>query len=117
MREFILDDFLDSRIGLWSARLNWYADIGGSEHEFEFLVIPDAKVTEFAPQGSRWAYATPTLPTGVTPVALQGQTPNWSLSNTEYGMAWRSNITGWDLSLNWFYGWKDNPVLDKNLTL
>ncbi|PJA31070.1 MAG: hypothetical protein CO187_10705, partial [Zetaproteobacteria bacterium CG_4_9_14_3_um_filter_53_7] len=32
MREFMLDDFLDSRIGLWAARLNWYADIGGSQH-------------------------------------------------------------------------------------
>ncbi len=117
MQEFLLDDFLDSRVGVVAARLNYYAYLGGHEHEFEFLAIPDAKVTTFAPRGARWAYATPTLPAGVTPVVLPGNTPHWSLSNTEYGVAWRSNITGWDLSLNWFYGWKDNPVLEKSLKL
>jgi len=116
MQEFLLDDFLDSRVGVVAARLNYYAYLGGHEHEFEFLVIPDAKVTEFSPQGSRWAYATPTFPAGVTPVFIQGKKPNWSFNNSEYGLAWRSNVNGWDVSLNWFYGWKDNPVLDKRLT-
>jgi len=117
MQEFLLDDFLDSRVGVVAARLNYYAYLGGNEHEIEFLVIPDAKVTKFAPQGSRWAYAKPTLPTGLTPVSAQGNKPNWSLKNTEYGIAWRSKVAGWDVSLNWFYGWKDNPVLDKNIVL
>lgn len=117
MQEFLLDDFLDSRVGVVAARLNYYSYLDGNEHELEFLIIPDAKVSKFAPQGSRWAYATPTLPAGVTPVLLQGQEPNWSPRNTEYGVAWRSNLSGWDVSLNWFYGWQDHPALDKRLSL
>jgi len=116
MREFILDDFLDSRIGLWSARLNWYADIGGSEHEFEFIVIPDARPGEFAPAGSRWAFALPALPAGTALAVAAGDEPGWRLADTEAGVAWRSNVSGWDLSLNWFYGWKDTPNLQKNAT-
>ncbi len=116
MREFMLDDFLDSRIGLWSARLNWYADIGGSQHEFEFIVIPDARPGELAPAGSRWAFAPPAAPAGVAVAVLPGDEPGWRPSDVEAGMAWRSNVSGWDLSLNWFYGWKDSPNMQKNLT-
>ena len=116
MREFLLDDFLDSRIGLVAARLNYYAYLGDSEHEFEFIVTPDAKVAEVAPLGSRWGFALPTLPAGVTPVIQSGSKPNWSIKNSEYGAAWRANLNGWDLSLNWFYGWKDTPNLQKQLT-
>lgn len=115
MREFILDDFLDSRIGLIAARLNYYAYLGGSEHEFELIIIPDAKVAETAPVGSRWGFTLPTVPAGITPVILAGEEPNWTAKNVEYGAAWRSNLSGWDLSLNWFYGWKDTPNLQKQL--
>ena len=104
MREFILDDFLDSRIGLVAARLNYYAYLNDSEHEFEFVVIPDAKPAEIAPLGSRWGFSLPAIPTGVTAVIVAGEEPNWAAGNVEYGAAWRSNLSGWDLSLNWFYG-------------
>ena len=116
MREFILDDFLDSRIGLWSARLNWYANIDGSEHEFEFIVIPDARPGEVAPAGSRWAYALPAAPAGTVLAIQAGDEPGWRPADIEVGMAWRSNISGWDLSLNWFYGWKDSPNMQKNMS-
>lgn len=109
LREFILDDFLDSRIGLWSVRLNYYAEIGGSEHELEFIIIPDARVTKLAPVGSRWG-----MPS-VAAVSMAPEKPNWAAGNTEFGLAWRANISGWDLSLNYFYGWKDNPNLFKQL--
>ena len=108
MREFILDDFLDSRIGVVAARLNYYPDTD-VEQEIELLVIPDAKPAQAAPAGSRWALQTPQPPTGIV-VQVQGyDKPNWSLKNTEYGAAWRANIAGWDVSANDFYGWKDSP--------
>ncbi len=115
MREFMLDDFLDSRIGLVAARLNYYTYLDGNEHEFEFVMIPDARPAELAPTGSRWGFALPTLPAGVTPVIRSGNDPNWAAKNMEYGAAWRSNLGGWDLSLNWFYGWKDTPSIQKRL--
>jgi len=115
LREFILDDFLDSRIGLWSARLNYYADIGGAENEFEFIAIPDARPTEFAPAGSRWGFSLPAAAPGISVVNLAAGQPNWSLKNTELGMAWRANIAGWDVSLNYFYNWNDRPNLFRQM--
>jgi len=115
MREFILDDFLDSRIGLWSAKLNGYTDIAGLESEFEFIVVPDARPVKLAPSGSRWAYRFPPPPAGINVAIAAANKPMWRPSDIEAGMAWRSNIAGWDISLNWYYGWKDTPNLLKKL--
>ncbi|MDQ6978724.1 MAG: hypothetical protein Q9M09_00945 [Mariprofundaceae bacterium] len=108
MREFILDDFLDSRMGLAAARLNWYPD-SDIEQEVELLLIPDAKVAHAAPTGSRWAFATAPVPTGITVQQRTTEQPNWSAKNSEAGIAWRGNVSGWDLSANYFYGWKSTP--------
>jgi len=115
MREFILDDFLDSRIGVVAARLNYYPDTA-TEQEIELLIVPDAKPAKTAPSGSRWALTTPTPPTGLRIQNLATQQPNWSTKNTEYGAAWRGNIKGWDLSANYFYGWKDSPNAFRKIT-
>jgi hypothetical protein len=114
MREFILDDYLDSRIGLVAARLNWYPDTD-VEQEVEWLVIPDAQPAQPAPAGSRWAFATLATPPGLRLQQLAPEQPNWSARNTEAGMAWRANINGWDVSGNYFYGWKDTPNALRNL--
>jgi len=115
LREFILDDFLDSRIGVVAARLNYYPDTN-IEQEIELLIIPDAKPAQAAPSGSRWAFATPALPAGTTLNMLPSEQPNWSVKNTEYGAAWRGNVDGWDISTNYFYGWKDTPNAFRKLT-
>jgi len=108
LREFILDDFLDSRIGMVAARLNWYPD-SDIEQEFEFLLIPDAQVARLAPLGSRWAVKTPPPPAGLAVRLLPEQRPGWSLRDSEAGLAWRATIAGWDVSLNYFHGWKHLP--------
>jgi len=115
MREFILDDFLDSRVGLVAARLNYYPDTE-MEQEIELLVIPDARAAQAAPAGSRWAFHTPTTPAGLSLKTLPTEQPNWSVKNTEYGAAWRGNLEGWDVSANYFYGWKDSPNAFRRIT-
>ncbi len=115
MQEFLLDDFLDSRMGVLAMRLNYYAYLGDSEHEFEFLFIPDAKTAEFAPSGSRWAYAMPVPPSGMSLQIGQGNKPGFGVSDAEYGLAWRSNLDGWDVSINYFDGWKDTPAIQKSI--
>ncbi len=115
MREFLMDDFLDSRMGLVAARLNYYAVVDGHEHEFEFVLIPDAKPAEFAPRGSRWAYQIPTPPAGFSLNVAEGNKPSFGASDAEYGLAWRANLDGWDVSLNWFNGWKDTPAIQKSI--
>ncbi|MDX8389387.1 MAG: DUF1302 family protein [Mariprofundaceae bacterium] len=114
-REFILDDFLDLRIGLWAARLNYYAYMAGQEHEFELLFIPDLQMAKFAPFGSRWGFQPTAFPKGIEVRPLPEEHPKRSLANSELGAAWRSRVAGWDLSLNWFYGWQDTPNIEKNL--
>jgi hypothetical protein len=113
MREFILDDFLDSRIGLFALRLNYYPATD-TEQEIEVLVIPDARTVEAAPPGSRWALATPPPPPGLAVQSLPDDTPDWG--DTEFGLAWRSNRAGWDVSLNYFNGWKDTPNVFREIT-
>lgn len=108
MREFILDDFLDSRIGLPAARVNWYPD-SDIEQEFEVVVIPKFRAVEAAPAGSRWALATPPLPPGLSLNALPERTSDWSLNNPELGLAWRATLGEWDVSLNYYHGRKDTP--------
>ncbi len=108
MREFILDDFLDSRIGVAAARFDWYPD-SDIEQEVEFVLVPDARPAEAAPAGSRWAFARPRLPPGIVLRTLPGVEPGWSLKDPEYGAAWRATLGEWDVSLNYFHGWKDTP--------
>ncbi len=108
MREFILDDFLDSRIGVVAAKLNYYPDTA-TEQEIELLLIPDARPAREAAVTSRWAFARPAVPPGLNLQMLPRQQPNWSMTNSEAGAAWRGNLHGWDVSLNYFYGWKDTP--------
>jgi len=115
LREFILDDFLDSRIGLVAARLNYYPDTD-IEQEIELIIIPDAQPTQTAPTGSRWVLSTQNPPAGFSVQTLANEQPNWSAKNTEYGAAWRGNIEGWDLSANYFYGWKDSPNAFRKVT-
>jgi len=114
-REFILDDFLDSRIGLIAARLNYYPETD-IEQEVELIFIPDAQSAQAAPTGSRWAFATPALPAGLSLQQLASKQPNWSAANAEAGSAWRGNLDGWDLSANYFYGWKDSPNAFRQIT-
>ncbi|MDQ6961360.1 MAG: hypothetical protein Q9M28_02360 [Mariprofundaceae bacterium] len=104
MRAFILDDFLDSRMGLVAARVNYYPQTD-MEQEIEVLWIPDARPTRAAPTGSAWAMST----AGAVLPMLPRHKPNFSAQNSELGMAWRANLSGWDMSLNYFYGWKDSP--------
>jgi len=108
MREFILDDFLDSRIGLFAARLNYYPDTA-MEQEVELLLVPDARPAQSAPAGSRWAFSMPPIPAGMVLNSLAQDKPNWAPDNMEVGAVWRGNVHGWDLSANYFYGWKDSP--------
>jgi len=115
LREFILDDFLDSRIGLVAARLNYYPDTD-TEQEIELIIIPDPEPTEAAPVNSRWAPTTLRPPAGFTIQRSPDEQLNWSAKNTEYGAAWRDNIDGWDVSVNYFYSWNGLPNAFRQIT-
>lgn len=115
MSEFILDDFLDSRIGLFMLRYNHYPD-SATEQEIEFLVIPDARPGRAAPEGARWALRRPSPPPGLVVATLPTERPHAAVDDTEFGLAWRVTAGGWDLSANVFHGWNDRPNAFRRIT-
>ena len=60
--EFILDDFEDSRIGLWSA----YADLSLLDWRFEFAYIPDTTTHYLPENGAYFALSAPRFQFGIT---------------------------------------------------
>jgi len=105
-REFILDDFIDSRIPLWMARGDYYS----GDDSIQVLIIPDVRLNKTAGAGDRFE---PLFLKNIrsSPVPLQeGKDPSTSLSNSEFGLRYSGFAKGWDYSLNYFYSWEDNPI-------
>ncbi|MDT8318443.1 MAG: DUF1302 family protein [bacterium] len=110
LREFILDDFIDSRVPLWMAR----GDIYVGDDTLQLLLIPDYKPNDIADSGDRFE-----------PVFLQAMRaapipydeedePGVRLENSEYGFRYNGFVGGWDYSLNYFNSWDDNPLYFKD---
>lgn len=105
-REFILDDFIDSRIPLWMARGDYYF----GDDTIQILIIPDVRLHRTADAGDRFE---PLFLKNIrsSPVPLlETKDPSTNLSNSEFGLRYSGFANGWDYSLNYFYSWEDNPV-------
>lgn len=117
-REFILDDFDDSRIPLWM--VNWEIPLG-DDSELQVLWIPDTSYHELAEQGTPYALSSPLLvpraPTGVDTIILEPERPDDFLSDADYGLRYRSIFGGWDVTLNYLYSYGDFPVLFQAVNL
>ncbi|MBF0274211.1 MAG: hypothetical protein HQK84_03155 [Nitrospinae bacterium] len=107
LKEFILDDFLNSRIGLWMLKLN--RSLGSSE--LEAVIIPDFEGNKAAVRGSEWAMNIPSYWSGYLPIVNPTQKPTDSLKNSDVGLRWNSIINSWDISLYYLYAWDDDPTL------
>ncbi len=115
-REFILEDFLDSRRPLWMAR----ADLPVGDGSVQVIWIPyfaTARIPtgrdEFSPglgRSGESAFMTggPPIATGfeVAPTVRPGD----GLNNSQWGVRYRRTISSWDLTLNYFKGWEDLPT-------
>jgi hypothetical protein len=117
-REFILDDFDDSRIPLWM--VNWEIPVG-DDGELQVLWIPDKSYHGLAEQGTPYALSSPLLvpraPPGVDAEILEPDRPDDFLSDADYGLRYRSIFGGWDVTLNYLYSYGDFPVLFQGLIL
>jgi len=103
-REFILDDFESSRIGLWSVNANfklngWNAQI---------FWAPDATVHEAPVQGSTFALTAPRYTFNASELGfLESQTnyPSDTLSNAAYGARFNTlTNSGVEISLSYLSG-------------
>jgi len=108
LKEFILADFLDSRIPLWLGKIDYYFT---PEFSLEALIIPDLRFTEPAQAGSEYAFAPPDFPPGIMPVITPVKEPDESFKNTEYGVQFTGLSKGWDFTLNYLYTWDDDPIM------
>ncbi len=108
-KEFILADFLDSRIPLWMGKLEYYFTF---DYSFQLLVIPEMQFTELAHAGSEYEMnTTSSISEGISLVINDTDEPDENFENTEYGLKFTGYRGGWDFTMNYLYTWDDDPAL------
>ncbi len=108
-REFVLDDFENSRIPLWSVKAEFdVKDIG-----VQWIWIPDN--TYHITQDFDAPFFTKNLiqmpPEGVPFMMEKVNKPNRFIADSDIGIKLNTFVKGWDLSLNYLYYYDDLPVL------
>ncbi len=104
-RELITPDLIDSRIPLWSTKIDYYSGIG----DFQLLLIPELRFHKPAPEGSEWEL--------LQNVPGSREPESWRLENTEIGMKWDFMLLDTELSLSYFYTWDDFPVIFRTVEI
>ncbi len=112
-REFMLEDFQDSRIPLWSIK----GEFPIRDVDVEIVWIPDLTYHEIPSFGS------PYFPTAMMPAAnptqpvefLDGGKPDRIIKDSDIGLKVSTFLKGWDISLNYLYHYDDLPVPDFHL--
>lgn len=114
-REFVLDEFEDSRVPLWSLK----ADFPIGKLKVQFIWIPDQTYhvlpsfhAPFFP-GSE----VPKPPPGVGLNILEADRPNSWLVDSDIGFKMEAFVKGWDIGLNYFFHYDDFPALNQSLVI
>lgn len=106
LREFILDDFIDSRLPLWMAR----GDIYVGDDTLQLLLITDYKPNDIADPGDRFEPVYLKAMRAAPIPYNEEDKPGRTVENSEYGFRYNGFAGGWDYSLNYFNSWDDNPI-------
>ena len=116
-REFILDDFDDSRIPLWAVN----AEIPINDDMLQLIWIPDRTYHALPEPDSLYAFTSPaivpTAPPGVAVNVERGQRPDRFFADSDFGARYSTFRKGWDLTLNYLYHYYDTPVLFQSLSM
>ena len=116
-REFILDEFDDSRIPLWSANI----EIPIQAFNLQLLWLPDQTYHDFADNGDAYQLVTPTrvpqAPSGVSVNVQDEIKPDNTIQDADWGMRLSTFKSGWDMSFNYLYHYDDTPVLYRQLAM
>lgn len=111
-REFILDDFDDSRIPLWMVNMEYNLS---DNSVLQMLWIPDTTTHELAPGSSPYALSSPSQVPQIsdnTNIAIkEAEAPNKLFKDSDAGLRLTSFVGGWDISLNYLYHYVDTPVV------
>lgn len=117
-REFILEDFLDSRRPLWLAR----ADVPVEKGSLQLLWVPYFAPGRLPVEGNEFG-AGQSFGLGLIKAALQDSPlaqlplraektarPPYQLRSSQFGARFSRAIKSWDWTANYFYGWEDVPT-------
>ena len=118
-REFILEEFDDSRIPLWMVNGEFQLSEEGT---LQVLWVLDTSTHELAPSSSPFAFTSPVLvpdssaiPEGVSVSLEDAESPETELENSDFGLRYTSFINNWDYSLNYLYHYVDDAVISGSL--
>jgi len=116
-QEFVLDDFDDSRIPLWSINV----EIPFSETLLQLILIPDQTYNKFAKQGTLYGFTSPLVSPAIpasTNVVLQPlKKPDHAIQDSDIAIRVSSFLNGWDVTLNYLYHYFDTPVFFRDIDL
>jgi hypothetical protein len=115
-REFVLDDFDDSRIPLWMLNAEFSLTAHGV---LQVLWIPDTTVHNLAPLGSPYAFTSSFMvpkPTSDLAVQLtEARAPGSPIKDSDIGLRYTDFLVGWDISLNYLYHYVDEAIVSASL--
>jgi len=110
-REFILEEFEDRRIPLWTANLEVPINVVTAQ----FLWIPDQTYDQFPEQDGTFAITSPrfipSAPPGVPVTLRPADKPNDFIADSDVGVRLSAFLGGWDLTVNYLYHYQDRPTL------
>ncbi len=111
-REFILPDFEDSRIPLWSVQ----AEVPVGDATLQLLWIPDPSYHELPDPGATFAFTAPRFLPPVRPGTLprveEPDRPRRLLADSDAGARLEGTLGGVDLTLNYLFHTDDVPVFE-----
>lgn len=107
-REFLLDDFDNSRIPLWSVK----SDIDLKKLKLQLVWIPDQTYHDLPdPKATFFPGAFfPQPAPGITVITNPPDKPDRFFRDADAGIRVSSFIRGWDITLNYLYMFDDFPV-------
>jgi len=108
-REFVFDDFDDSRIPLWMVN----AEIPIKNVTLQLLWIPDRTYHELPEEGSPFEFVSnvPQAPPGVSTIFEDPERPDNFFTDSDFGARLSTFAGGWDLTFNYLYFHDDVPAL------
>jgi hypothetical protein len=117
-REFILPEFEDSRIPLWTANLEVPVGAG----TLQLLFVPDPTTHDVPEPDALYAFTAPRLigpspPPGLRVDLREADRPEGMLRAADAGARLSGRLGGWDLTANYLWHFDDRPVLRRALDL
>ena len=115
--EFVLDDFDDSRIPLWSVN----AEIPIKNLVVQLIWIPDRTYHKLPEPGSAYEFTAPAFrpvaPPGVAVELRPVERPGRFFADSDAGVRLSTFWKGWDLTANYLYHYDDFPVLFRGFSV